>query len=41
MAEVISLQSFHNNLIDIIPTVKKFGFREMRELNGINFLMNF
>ena len=39
MAEVISLQGFHNNLIDIIPTIKKFvlklRFEDAKTL-GIN-----
>ena len=41
MAEVISLQSFHNNLIDIIPTVKKFGFQRDERTQWNKFLNEF
>ena len=41
MAEVISLQSFHSNLIDIIPTVKKFGFQRDERTQWNKFLNEF
>tara|TARA_B100000614_G_scaffold40072_1_gene32857 strand:- start:11724 stop:12164 length:441 start_codon:yes stop_codon:yes gene_type:complete len=41
MAEVISLQSFHNNLIDIIPTFKKFGFQKDERTQWNKFLNEF
>ena len=41
MAEVMSLQSFHNNLIDIIPTVKKFGFQRDERTQWNKFLNEF
>ena len=41
MAEVISLQGFHNNLIDIIPTVQKFGFQRDERLQWNSFAEEF
>ena len=41
MAEVISLQSFHSNLIDIIPTIKKFGFQRDERTQWNKFLNEF
>ena len=41
MAEVISLQSFHKNLIDIIPTIKKFGFQRDERTQWNKFLNEF
>ena len=41
MAEVISLQGFHNNLIDIIPTVQKFGFQRDERTQWNKFLNEF
>jgi hypothetical protein len=35
------LQSFHNNLIDIIPTFKKFGFQRDERTQWNKFLNEF
>ena len=41
MAEVISLQSFHRNLIDIFPTFKRFGFQKDERTQWNKFLNEF
>ena len=41
MAEVISLQSFHKNLIEIFPIFKKFGFQKDERTQWNKFLNEF
>ena len=41
MAEVISLQSFHKNLIEIFPIFKKFGFQRDERTQWNKFLNEF
>ena len=41
MAEVISLQSFHKNLIEIFPIFKKFGFQRDERTQWNIFLNEF
>ena len=41
MAEVISLQSFHKNLIEIFPIFKKFGFQGDERTQWNKFLNEF
>ena len=41
MAEVISLQSFHKNLIEIFPIFKKFGFQRDERTQLNKFLNEF
>lgn len=41
MAEVISLQSFHENLIDIFPAFNKFGFQKDERTQWNKFLNEF
>ena len=41
MAEVISLQRFHKNLIEIFPIFKKFGFQKDERTQWNKFLSEF
>ena len=41
MAEVISLQSFHKNLIEIFPIFKRFGFQRYERTQWNKFLNEF
>ena len=41
MAEVISLQSFHKNLIEIFPIFKRFGFQRDERTQWNKFLNEF
>ena len=41
MAEVISLQRFHKNLIEIFPIFKKFGFQKDERTQWNKFLNEF